>query len=194
LKASLAPYLCWWPRRVRITLSLRPRPVRAPSSGSQRSPTVNSGQSPWLLTCASAAWRPARQCFPSSRVVPPLGPRWVRAATVEQGQQRSPLVTDGLEKPQVAGPPAQAAAMMQAGDSDCGPEGRGLECPRVGRLAKASSRASAQAPRPWNAPGVPMLPPLGSRSGESPHNAVAPTARRRRRALPARPSTARTRD
>jgi hypothetical protein len=53
-----------------------------------------------------------------------LGPRWVRAATVEQGHQRSRLVTVGSEKPQVTGHPAHAAGMMHAGDSDCGPEGR----------------------------------------------------------------------
>jgi hypothetical protein len=53
------------------------------------------------------------------------GPYWVRAATVEYGQQRAPTVANGSEKPQVAGPPAHAAGMMHAGDSDCGPEGRG---------------------------------------------------------------------
>jgi len=35
-----------------------------------------------------------------------LGPRWVRVAAVADGHQRSPT---GGEKPQVAGPPAQAA-------------------------------------------------------------------------------------
>jgi hypothetical protein len=53
-----------------------------------------------------------------------LGPRWVRVATVEHGQQRSPTVANGSEEPQVAGPAAQAAGMMQVSDSDCGPEGQ----------------------------------------------------------------------
>jgi hypothetical protein len=56
---------------------------------------------------------------------PLLGPRWVRAATVPHGHQRSPTVVKGSEESQVAGRPAQVAGMMQAGDSDCGPEGRG---------------------------------------------------------------------
>jgi hypothetical protein len=30
-----------------------------------------------------------------------LGPRWVRAAAVAHGQQRSPTVTNGSDKPQV---------------------------------------------------------------------------------------------
>jgi hypothetical protein len=50
------------------------------------------------------------------------GPRWVRLRTVEHGRERSRAVTDGSEEPQVAGPPAHAAGMMRAGDSDCGPE------------------------------------------------------------------------
>jgi hypothetical protein len=50
-----------------------------------------------------------------------LGLHWVRAATVERGHQRSPTVANGSEKPQVAGPPAQAAGMMQTGELDCGP-------------------------------------------------------------------------
>jgi hypothetical protein len=54
-----------------------------------------------------------------------LGPRWVRAVTVEHGHERSPTVTDGSEKPQVAGLPAHAAGIMEACDSDCGPEGQG---------------------------------------------------------------------
>jgi hypothetical protein len=60
-----------------------------------------------------------------------LGPRWVRAATVPHGQQRSPTVANGSEEPQVIAPPAQAAGMMQAADSDCGPEGRGVRGPSV---------------------------------------------------------------
>jgi hypothetical protein len=39
-------------------------------------------------------------------------PCWVRAATVEWGHQWSPAVTDGPEKPQVAGRSTQAAGMM----------------------------------------------------------------------------------
>jgi hypothetical protein len=48
---------------------------------------------------------------------------WVCVATVAHGQQRSSTVTNGSKEPQVAGLPAHAAGMMQAGDSDCGPEG-----------------------------------------------------------------------
>src|SRR5215218_2837001 len=54
-----------------------------------------------------------------------LGPRWVRATRAQYGHQRAPAVTNGSEKPQVVSPPAHAAGMMQARDSDCGPEGRG---------------------------------------------------------------------
>jgi hypothetical protein len=57
---------------------------------------------------------------------PSLGPRWVRVTAVEYGHQRSPTVANGSEQPQVAGPFAHAPAMMRAGDSDCGPEGRSL--------------------------------------------------------------------
>jgi hypothetical protein len=39
------------------------------------------------------------------------------------GPARASAVADGPEEPQVAGPPAHAAGMMQTGDSDCGPEG-----------------------------------------------------------------------
>ncbi len=55
-----------------------------------------------------------------------LGPRWVRAAAVLEEELRSPTVTNGSEEPQVTDSPAQAAGTMQAGDSDCGPEGRRL--------------------------------------------------------------------
>jgi hypothetical protein len=55
----------------------------------------------------------------------PLGPRWVRAATVRQGHQRSSTVTYGPEEPQLINPPAHTAAMMPVGDSDCGHEGPG---------------------------------------------------------------------
>jgi hypothetical protein len=44
---------------------------------------------------------------------------------VEHGRQRSPTVTNGPEKLQVTYRPAYAAGMLQAGDSDCGPEGLG---------------------------------------------------------------------
>jgi hypothetical protein len=54
-----------------------------------------------------------------------VGPHWVRAATVEYGRQRSSAVTDGSKEPQVVGPTAHAAEMMQVGNSDCGPEGPG---------------------------------------------------------------------
>jgi hypothetical protein len=45
----------------------RPCPQRAPSSGSQRSPTVNLGQPRHPLICITARRRAAGQCFPSSR-------------------------------------------------------------------------------------------------------------------------------
>ena len=53
-----------------------------------------------------------------------LGPRWVRVTTIAHGHHWSPTVANGSEKPEVVGPLAHATAMMQAGDSDCGPEGR----------------------------------------------------------------------
>jgi hypothetical protein len=72
-----------------------------------------------------------------------LGPRWVRAATVQYGQQRAPTVTNGSEEPHVAGLRAHAAGMMQAGDSDCGPDGReGSRHPRF------RERAPMSFPRP----------------------------------------------
>jgi hypothetical protein len=45
----------------------RPCPQRAPSSGSQRSPTVNTGQTEWSLSCISTRRWAVGQCFPSSR-------------------------------------------------------------------------------------------------------------------------------
>jgi hypothetical protein len=39
-----------------------------------------------------------------SRWIFALGPCWVRATVVAHGRQRSPAVTDGSDKPQVAGP------------------------------------------------------------------------------------------
>ena len=55
-----------------------------------------------------------------------LGPRWVRVTTVAHGHHWSPTVANGSEKPEVVGPLAHATAMLQAGDSDCGPEGHPL--------------------------------------------------------------------
>jgi hypothetical protein len=72
----------------------------------------------------TAAAEPQCRARGHSQWIVALGPRWVRAATVEHGHQRSPTVTDGSEEPQVAGPPAHAAAMTRPGDSDCGPEGQ----------------------------------------------------------------------
>jgi hypothetical protein len=63
-----------------------------------------------------------------------LRPRWIRAATVAHGHQRSPTVTDGSEEPQVAACPAQATGMMHAAESDCGPE--------VGSTPSGSRRAA----------------------------------------------------
>lgn len=48
----------------------------------------------------------------------------VRVTTVAHGHHWSPTVANGSEKPEVVGPLAHATAMLQAGDSDCGPEGR----------------------------------------------------------------------
>jgi hypothetical protein len=73
--------------------------------------------------------RSAREATPScsghSRWIVALGPRWVRAATVEHGHQQSPAVTNGSDEPQVIAPPAQAAGVIHADDSNGGPEGRG---------------------------------------------------------------------
>jgi hypothetical protein len=62
--------------------------------------------------------------LPSCASSDELGPCWVRAARVLHGHQRSPTVAKGSEEPQVAGRAAHAAGMMQAADSDCGPEGQ----------------------------------------------------------------------
>jgi hypothetical protein len=59
------------------------------------------------------------------KITAELGPHWVRAATVEHGHHRSPGVTDGPEDPHFGGPLAHAATMMNASDSDRGPEGPG---------------------------------------------------------------------
>ena len=74
---------------------------------------------------------------------PYLGPRWVRAATVAHGRQRSPAVTNGSEEPQVTELPAQEAGMMQVGDSDCGPEGRGFKSRRSPHSSSAVQALSA---------------------------------------------------
>jgi hypothetical protein len=68
---------------------------------------------------------PGSRRRPRTRRDRSLGPRWVRAATVHYGHRRSPAVANGSEESQVVGPAAQAAGRMQAGDSDCGSEGRG---------------------------------------------------------------------
>ena len=85
----------------------------------QRTTLANSGQS---SSQAIAAVRPVPQVMPQPRFSlarrksPEPGPRWVRAATVAHGQQRSPTVANGSDEPQVIVPPAQAAGMMHAGD------------------------------------------------------------------------------
>ena len=73
-----------------------------------------------LLSCASLA---------------DLGPRWVRVATVPYGQQRSPTVVNGPEEPQIIDPAARVAGVMGAGDSDCGPEGRGFKSRRSPQIS-----------------------------------------------------------
>ena len=92
----------------------------------------------------ASAMNPDARNAVSSTTSTELGPRWVRAATVAHGHQRSPTVTNGSEEPQVTGPPAQAAGMMPAGDSDCGPESRGGKAVRAYRAQK---RAPRPAPR-----------------------------------------------
>jgi hypothetical protein len=75
----------------------------------------------------SSAWtvqaRPDRGGPERCRLRPngtgPLGPCWVRVTTVAHGHQGSPAVAKVSEEPQVAGCPAQARGMMQAGYSDC---------------------------------------------------------------------------
>jgi hypothetical protein len=88
------------------------------------------------------------------------GPRWVRAATVQHGHQRSPSVADGLEEPQVASRPAHVAGTTRTGDSDCGPEGRGFESHRPTRstallnppFSGAGSTSSPASSRPHSCP------------------------------------------
>jgi hypothetical protein len=118
-----------WPRLPQATASLllaaADDPVRA-DTGSR--PTVGGRVGP-VGRSAAAMWK----AFPGGsgpRHARALDPHWVRAATVAHGHQRSPGVTKGSKDPQVAGPLAQAAAVIEAGDSDCGPEGRGFESPR----------------------------------------------------------------
>jgi hypothetical protein len=82
-----------------------------------------------------AARRSGRPSYASSTE---LGPRWVRATRVRYGRQRSPVDTSGSEEPQVAALPPHAAGMMRAGDSDCGPEGRG-----------SSPSVTHTKPHPW---------------------------------------------
>jgi hypothetical protein len=118
-----------------------PRPEVAVGRGGG-SRQLRRGRANLLLRLrAAAAWIAAR-LIPSlseragaPRGVRPtepnsFGPHWVRAATVEHGQLRSPTVAKGSEEPQVVGSSVHAAGMMPAGDSDCGPEGRGFESPR----------------------------------------------------------------
>jgi hypothetical protein len=58
----------------------------------------------------------------------------VRTGSVSQrsrmGSSGSPTVTNGSKEPQVAGLPAQAAGMMQAGDSGLWSRRSGFESPR----------------------------------------------------------------
>jgi len=65
----------------------------------------------------------ASQARGRSGPCPALGPRWVHVTTVSHGRQRSRTVISGSEDPQVASLPAQAGGVMQAGESDCGPDG-----------------------------------------------------------------------
>jgi hypothetical protein len=67
----------------------------------------------------------------AARRRPRAGRAWSTFGPHAIGTERFATVTNGSEEPQVAGPPAQAAGMTHAGDSDCGSEGRQLECPRA---------------------------------------------------------------
>jgi hypothetical protein len=78
-----------------------------------------------------------------------LGPRWVRAATVAPGHQRSPTVANGSDEPQVVELPAQAAGMLQVGDSDCGPEGRVGDVGAADGQQPVSVTTGEPAREPW---------------------------------------------
>jgi hypothetical protein len=124
--ANLVPLLPVRPTHAVLTeLAVRPSPRSAPF------PPGSETASQWRLAKPSSL-----VSSPSSevqRLFDPshggsrqgLGPRWVRAATVEHGHQRAPTVAHGSEEPQVTGPSAHAAGITQKGESDCGPEGRG---------------------------------------------------------------------
>jgi hypothetical protein len=49
---------------------------------------------------------------------------WSALGPCHNGPVGAQTVASGLEKSQVAGPPAQVARMMQIANSDCGPEGQ----------------------------------------------------------------------
>jgi hypothetical protein len=109
----------------------RPCHCNTPGQHSQRpARPVGRWRTPSWRKSATTAWlspsdttggrRTGRSSWTSPAA---FGPCWVRVATGEYGQQRSPTVTNGPENPQVAGPPARAAGIMHTGDSDCGPEG-----------------------------------------------------------------------
>jgi hypothetical protein len=128
-----------------------------------------------------------------------LGPRWVRATTVEHGHGRSPTVAHGSEEPQVAGPLAQAAWMMQTRGSDGGPEGRSSSLLGYPTAARATRRrdaaevavrvaeSSRAQPAPWTRPAVVSGHVAGS--GPSTLKTVAPTPPTRT-ATPAPPAGA----
>jgi hypothetical protein len=96
-------------------------PSLHPGDGPQGRPSSEGTGRPSCRTQGRPSSARARSTTsPAGQGVLSFGLRWVRAATVAHGQQRSPPVPDGSEKPQVAGPPAHAAGMMRVGDSDCG--------------------------------------------------------------------------
>ncbi len=105
-----------------------------------------------LLRVYAAVWRRCSlEVSPASWASSAdLGPRWVRVATVQHRQQRSPAVANGPEEPQVIDPAARVAGMMRRGDSDCGPEGhrhRGGRS-RVAGLGASTVDVAPAAPRP----------------------------------------------
>jgi hypothetical protein len=139
----------------------RPCHCNTPGQHSQRpARPVGRWRTPSWRKSATTAWlspsdttggrRTGRSSWTSPAA---FGPCWVRVATGEYGQQRSPTVTNGPENPQVAGPPAQAAGIMHTGDSDCGPEGRWGRIARSGVILELQrdreTRRSSTGTRQW---------------------------------------------
>ena len=146
-----------------------------PTCPKERSAAVANGQQRSLIEVPELRHRRTPRSpsvLPKLAVVLPLGPRWVRAATVAHGHQRSRMVAHGSEKPQVADPSAQAAGLTQTGGSDCGPEGRGfdsltlrygagVDCGEFKEPSGGEDAPAAQRPQRWRA----WPPPCGVPAG-----------------------------